>query len=387
MTTAGDSDDDFDPAAGLLPAGLRDVLPPRAAFEAQATERLLSHFAAWGYQRVKPPLIEFEQTLLAGSGEKLAAQMFRLMDPVSQHMMGLRTDITLQVARIAATRLKMAARPLRLSYAGQVLRVRGSQLRPERQFAQAGVELIGAASLAADVEVVRLAAESLIALGVPTLSFDLTHPRLALAVCAGAGLSDQATAKARLALDRKDAAALRLAAGKAAPVLEALLAAAGPAEKTMTTLRALKLPAEAQAMVDELDHLVGEVRAAAPDLPVTVDPGEFRGFEYHSGISFSIFARGVRGELGSGGRYRTSTAESATGFTLYLDSIMRALPAAEAGPSLYLPVGTPRDEARRLRADGWVAVQGLDRAPDDATEALRLGCTHLWQNGRIEKLD
>src|SRR5690606_15769726 len=109
-------------------------------------ERVMACFASHGYERVKPPLIEFEEGLLAGPGAALAAGTFRLMDPVSQRMMGVRADMTLQVARIAATRLKNQARPLRLSYAGQVLRVSGTQLRPERQFGQAGIELIGAPS-------------------------------------------------------------------------------------------------------------------------------------------------------------------------------------------------------------------------------------------------
>ena len=113
-TPANDGDTS---AAALLPAGLRDVLPPRAEWEAQASENLIASFAAQGYVRVKPPLIEFEETLLAGSGQDLAGQMFRVMDPVSQRMMGLRTDITLQVARIAASRMKDSARPLRLAYA------------------------------------------------------------------------------------------------------------------------------------------------------------------------------------------------------------------------------------------------------------------------------
>ncbi|HSR71342.1 MAG TPA: ATP phosphoribosyltransferase regulatory subunit, partial [Kiloniellales bacterium] len=137
----------------LLPAGLQDVLPPYAAQEATVVQTLVDRFAAQGYQRIKPPLLEFEETLFAGAGAALAPQTFRLMDPVSQHMMGLRADITPQIARIAATRLRKAPRPLRLCYAGQVLQVRGSQLRPERQFGQVGVELIGALQERADAEV------------------------------------------------------------------------------------------------------------------------------------------------------------------------------------------------------------------------------------------
>ena len=146
------SDDPPNPA--LLPAGLRDLLPPDAETEASAVEALMDVFAAHGYQRVKPPLLEFEDSLLAGSGAAVADQTFRLMDPDSQRMMGLRADTTPQVARIATTRLAGAPRPLRLSYAGQCLRVRGNQLAPDRQVAQAGIELIGHDSPEADAEIV-----------------------------------------------------------------------------------------------------------------------------------------------------------------------------------------------------------------------------------------
>src|SRR5271170_1381892 len=135
--------DDLPLNPALLPAGLRDLLPPDAETEAASVEALMAAFAAHGYQRVKPPLLEFEDSLLAGTGAATAEQTFRLMDPDTRRMMGLRADITPQIARIATTRLIGAPRPLRLSYAGQCLRVHGSQLAPDRQVAQAGIELIG----------------------------------------------------------------------------------------------------------------------------------------------------------------------------------------------------------------------------------------------------
>src|SRR5580692_12745911 len=156
---------DSDARRALLPAGLRDGLPPDAAQRAAVIERLIAEFGAHGYERVEPPLVEFEDSLLP-SGPGAGPEIFRLMDPLSQRMMGVRADLTIQVARIATTRLAARPRPLRLSYAGDVLRVKGSQLRPERQFVQVGAELIGAPSVAADVEVVRLAADALAAIGV-----------------------------------------------------------------------------------------------------------------------------------------------------------------------------------------------------------------------------
>ena len=166
------------PHPALLPAGLYDLLPPEAETEAEVTERLMGVLAAHGYERVKPPLVEFEETLLAGAGAAMASDTFRTLDPSSHRMVGVRADMTPQVARIAATRLGHLARPLRLSYAGQVLRVKGTEMRPERQFGQVGGELIGAEGPDAAVEAIAVAGEALAAAGVPHLSVDLTLPTL-----------------------------------------------------------------------------------------------------------------------------------------------------------------------------------------------------------------
>jgi ATP phosphoribosyltransferase regulatory subunit len=377
----------------LLPSGLHDLLPPRAAQEAGTVRALTDAFAAFGYQQVKPPLVEFETTLTGAAengGGSLAGQMFRLMDPASQRMMAVRADITLQVARIAETRLRDKARPLRLSYAGEVLRVRGSQLRPERLFTQAGVELIGAADVSADVEIVVLAAEALAAAGIAAPTIDLNSPALVAHLLADIGVEDAVNVQLRAALDHKDAAAVRnltrahgVAFGAAARVLDELVNAVGSAEDVFPKLHALALPDAAAAEVDRLEAVVAGVRAAGADLSLTVDPVEYRGFEYHTGVSFTVFAAGVRGELGRGGRYITAAGEAATGFSLYLDSIMRALPEQSPAQKLYLPFGAPANEASPLRADGWVTVAGLAPESDVRAEALRLECSHCWHDGKI----
>src|SRR5713226_10040873 len=217
------------PHLALLPAGLYDLLPPEAEIEAAVTARLMGVLTAYGYERVTPPLVEFEETLLAGAGAAMASDTFRTMDPVSHRMIGLRADMTPQVARIAATRLKNASRPLRLSYAGQVLRIKGGQLRPERQIGQVGAELIGADGAAADVEAIALAAEALAGLGITGLSVDLTLPRLVPAICDSLGIAGRQAEIIRAALDHKDAAKLAETSGAAAPLLGKLLAAVGPA--------------------------------------------------------------------------------------------------------------------------------------------------------------
>lgn len=361
----------------LLPAGLRDILPPFAEHEAKVVGRLAKYFTAYGYERVKPPLIEFEESLLSDSGAAMAPHSFRLMDPVSQRMLALRADMTLQVARIATTRLANAPRPLRLSYAGQVLRVRGSQLRPERQFGQAGIELIGADNAAADAEVIALSAGALMAQGMIGVSVDLSLPALVPLIVGAAspGLRD--------ALDHKDVAAVRNQADpRMATTLVALIEAAGPADRALERLARLELPTGAAAQRAHLAEVVRLLRTAMPDLSLTVDPVENRGFEYHTGIAFTLFAKQVSGELGRGGRYFAG-GEPATGATLFMDTVLDAMPPPEPARRVYVPVGTEAARAERLRREGWITVAGLASVADVRAEALRLNCKHFVSGGAV----
>ena len=368
----------------LLPNGLRDVLAPEAAHEARALETLLGHFQRYGYDRIEPPLVEFEENLLDGVGASMGPHTFRLMDPVSQRMMGVRADITPQIARIAGTRLYKQPRPLRLAYGGAVLRVSGTQLRPERAFKQAGCELIGPDSPAADAEAIEIAAGAVKALGVQSVSVDICLPTLVPALCDTLDIDRAAALKA---LDAKDAAAVDALGGEGARVLSALLRASGPADDAIAALEKLADVAPIAAATDRFKAVLGCLRDAAVALTVTIDPVERKGFEYQQGLSFTVFARGVRGELGRGGRYRMAGAgDGATGFTLYLDSLLRAMPAPQAEPKVFIPWGTPPAEAQALRNRGWNTVSALEPVSDQTREALRLRCTHQLESGEIVAL-
>jgi len=372
----------------LLPDGLRDVLPPDADHEAAVAQRLVAAFAARGYQRIDPPLVEFEDSLLDGAGQAMSTATFRLMDPVSHRMMGVRADMTIQAARVAATRLARAPRPLRLAYAGTVLRVKGSQLRPERQFIQAGVEIIGSEAACADAEIILLAVEALGEAGVENLSVDINMPTLVPALCQAMGLRGEVEAGLRAALDRKDAAAVAALGGKAADLFGALLRASGPVDVALAALKKLRLPKDCAAERRRLEEVVAILKSAMPTLSLTVDAVEYRGFEYQTGLSFTVFARGVRGEMGRGGRYHVSqNGEPATGFSLFLDSVLRALPAPGDGRRLYLPHGTAPAEGRALRQEGWITIAGLEAEADPAAEAGRLGCSHILRDGAAVELN
>jgi ATP phosphoribosyltransferase regulatory subunit len=289
--------------------------------------------------------------------------------------------MTTQIARIAGTRLAKAPRPLRLCYAGEALRVRGSDMQPERQIGQVGAELIGSDAIAADIEAVTLAAAALTSLGIEGLSVDLTLPTLVPAVCRAAGISGAALDELRRALDHKDSAAVAAAAGQAATVLQKLLGAAGGAASALKALASLDLAPEAAAERARLVAVAEQLAKAMPSLSITIDPVENRGFEYHTGVSFSFFARGIKTDLGRGGRYRTSNevgaAEDATGFTLYTEAVLEAMTPHRPAPRLYVPAGGSAAAATRWRSQGYVTVAGLVAMKDATAEARRLGCSHV----------
>ena len=368
--------------SALLPAGLRDVLPCDASLEAALVERIIIFFTQNGYERVKTPLIEFEDSLFNGAGVALAPQTFRLMDPVSQRMMAVRADITPQIARIARTRLGETYRPLRLSYSGEVLRVRGTQLCPERQILQVGAELIGSESPSADTEIIFLATDAINSLGCDDFSVDLTVPRLVPSILEQFDLTENELAAIRVGLDRKDPESIKVHAGRATETLSALFDATGSVDEALASLKDLSLPDSARAERDRLEEVVTLLQAEAPGLRLTLDPVENRGFEYHTGIGFTIFARGVAGELARGGRYRvrgdvSEEDERATGVTLYVDTILSLLPRTTGSRRILLPRETSRSIKLDLQKDGWVTISSLDENVDLCEQAKQLACSHF----------
>ena len=374
----------IDADKALLPAGFADLLPEEANLEATTQARLMQAFTMRGYERIKPPLLEFETGLLEGTGAAMSGQTFRLMDPISQRMMGLRADITPQVARVATSRLAHRPRPLRLCYTGDVLRVKGGQLRPEREFAQAGIELIGSSAPEADAEVITTAVETLAEIGVAGVAVDLGMPTLVPAVTIDLEVPAEVAARLRIALDRKDAAATaetaRRAGTAAERLLPALMAAVGPIEDALKRLEALDLGPAGKVECQRLAAVAERVAARLPTTPITLDAVENRGFEYHTGAIFTLFARGVRGELGNGGRYLAGSgeaAEPATGVTLFLDTLRRAVPMPEEPRRVLVPADADSTRLAALRAGGWVTTPALERVSDLAAEARRLGIGHV----------
>ena len=366
--------DDSDP--DLLPEGLEDRLPHEAAAGQRVMRAMLDAMDAHGYDRVSPPLIEFERSLAGRMSGIQTRRMFRFVDPASLRTLALRSDITPQVGRIAETRLASAPRPLRLCYAGPVVTIRGDGLDPARERSQVGAELIGRDTVAAAAEVAGLAIEALAAAGATGISIDFTLPDLVdtLAGANGNGalpLAPGNIAAVRRQLDAKDAGALLAAGGEA---YLPLLYATGPFERAIEELAAIDAGGALTSRIAGLREIAARLNGAAR---ITLDPTERHGFEYQSWFGFTLFAEGVRGSLGRGGTYRigreNGEGEVATGFSLYPDDLVEVMDDESARDTLFLSLGHDRQAAARLRAVGWRTVAALDEADD----AAALGCTHV----------
>jgi ATP phosphoribosyltransferase regulatory subunit len=366
----------------LLPEGFRDRLPPQASTGARITRAMLDILASHGYGRVAPSMAEFEETMAARSGGMMRNRLLRFTDPVSGHTLALRGDITVQVGRIATTRLADMPRPLRLSYRGSVLRLRAAPLRPEREITQLGAELIGNDSVAAASEIVSIAIEALEAAGVKDIIVDLTLPDL-VEILAAEALplpADQVDA-VRSELDMKDAGGLSaLGADAYLPLLEAT----GSFDQAIEKLKAIDAGGALSSRIAGLEEIAERLDGRAA---ITLDPTERHGFEYQSWFGFTLFAKGYSAALGRGGTYaieaKDGSMEVATGFSLYPDPLVDADTAVTDNKRLFLPLGTDPAKASRLRSEGWITVAALS-AEDDAKA---LDCSHILAEGKAKSLN
>ena len=363
----------------LLPEGFRDRLPPHADAAAAVETRVIEAARLYGYERADPPLVEYADALGSRLKDGALTDAVRYVDPVSQRTLAIRPDVTAQIARIAATRMGHHPRPVRLSYAGPVLKLRSPELAPAREWRQIGCELIGLDSIPAAQEVVAVAVSALTAAGAIGLSIDFTLPDLVDTLAAGPlPVAADRIALLQDRLDAKDAGAVAAIAPGYLPLIEA----AGPFDSAIARLRAFDT---GQVLASRLDGLAAIAAGLGEGVALTLDPTERHGFEYQSWLGFSLFIAGAAREVGRGGTYAVmhedGAEEAATGFSLYADAILATAGTVDRR-RLFLPFGTPAEAGTTMRAAGWVAVAAL--TPGDTPEAQL--CTHLYAEGEARAL-
>ncbi len=360
-----------------LPDGVEEVLPARAGTVERLRRQLLDLYRSWGYQLVIPPLVEFTDSLLVGLGADLDLLTFKMTDQLSGRTLGVRADITPQVARIDAHSMAEAG-VTRLCYAGSVLHTRAKSLMASRSPIQLGAELYGDGSLAADVEVIRLMLATLDSAGLDHITLDLGHVGVYEAVLAAARLEPELEQTVFDALQRKSVPDLAEAlAGVESASAELIIALVDLHGDETVLDRARELFAErapdALAAVDALAQVAADVHRLQPDLTIYFDLAELRGYHYHTGMVFAAYVPGHGQALANGGRYDGvgevyGRARPATGFATDLKALMTLLPAeAAAGGAISMPDADDPALTRladELRAAGEIVINCLSSSPD-----------------------
>jgi ATP phosphoribosyltransferase regulatory subunit len=350
----------------LLPEGIEDLLPDEARHVEGLRRLLLDEFERQGYQLIAPPMLEYVESLLTGSGRDLNPRTFKLVDQLSGRTMGVRADITPQAARIDAHLLNRKG-VTRLCYCGSVLHTRPAGLLSSREPLQIGAELYGHSGPEADSEIVRLLARALELVRISATRIDLGHVGIFRALLAGSDLGTDTEEELFAALQAKDVPALRqLAAGIAEPARTALLVLPelyGGPEVLDEAARRLPAIPEIAGALDTLRKLARDLA----DLPIGFDLADLRGYHYHNGVVFAAYCNGSPGAVALGGRYDKvgesfGRARPATGFSIDLRDLARLIPRSEAKGAILAP--WPEDaelhaEVERLRSRGETVVLAL----------------------------
>jgi len=363
----------------LLPAGFHDLLYPDAKTQHNIVVTICKCFEEHGYRKVEPPVIEFEESLFSEAGEALSNKTFRLMDPSSHKMMGVRADMTTQVARIATTRLINEPKPIRLSYSGDVFRVKGEGLYAERQFMQAGVELIGAQSPQSDAQVVLVTAEALKEASIDGLCIDFTIPGMIEIVLDDIKITGKDREDLITAISKKDSTQIKNLCGKKADIILQLIDPGIDIKK----LCSLKLPKEALKLCKRLGEVFQIVKANRPDIAMSIDPIGSAGFAYHKTLGFSIFSKNTHGEIGRGGIYITSDNVDGVGATLYVNELFRMSSRAPKRDTVFVACDTNLQTIRKLRENGQIVIISAQEVKDLKSEAKQQKCTHVFIDGDI----
>lgn len=359
----------------LLPDGVEELLPAQAERAEQLRRDLLDLFRSWGYRLVMPSLLEFTDSLLVGLGSDVDLLTFKVTDQLSGRTMGIRADITPQVARIDAHSLRQDG-PVRLCYAGSVLHTRPKSLMASRSPIQIGVEFYGDAGLASDGEVVLLMLETLRVAGLSEVTLDVGHVGIYRALVRAAALGDADEQQLFDALQRKAGAEIDAALERAVrdtqvrAWLRALTRLQGDLGVLSRAREELQgAPAEVQAALDELVAIAALVQARLPDVKLYFDLSELRGYHYHTGLVFAALVPGWGQAVANGGRYDHvgevfGRARPATGFSTDLKALIALSDGAVAGGRG--AIAAPCDDDIEL----WRAMQALRAQGEQVIAAL-----------------
>ena len=375
-----------------LPKGAKIYLPDEAAQKRRVEAELWNVFRKWGYREIVTSAYEYFDVLAQGTDQELQERMFKMVDRESGRLLALRADVTPQIARIVASRMREEPKPVRLAYVTNVFRYDEPHVGRYREFHQAGVELVGLPNPEGDAELIAMTVESLRALGLERFQLDVGQAEFFRGLLEDLALDEGRSAELRSALGRKDLSALeRIVAGLGAPaaateLLLALPSLYGRADVLDRAERLVKNP-RSEAALKNLAEVYRLLTVYGLAESVLLDLGEVSGFDYYSGVHFEAYVSGLGAPLAGGGRYDHMLARfgydcPATGFAFEVGRILLAMEsqgvvATLPGPDFFI-IDFTADKtsalalSRRLRDMGaTVARDILSRGLDDSLDYAR----------------
>ena len=305
----------------LLPEGFRDSLPDLAEVEFKIIKNFISIMKKKKFKIVKPPLVEFENSLFFLSKDEIKSDSFRILDPISQKIMGIRSDITSQIARISCGALKDLKRPLKLCYFGQILKVKNSNINISREFTQIGGELIGVTNTECEIDMLKLISEILSLFEFSKFTITLSMPSLVKSISNDFNLNTQQSFFLEKNLENKNLRELKKISDDVFQVSEKLLKSIGSLDKTLLKIKSHHFPSNIQCEINKFILSLENIKKNMPNSNIIIDPIEVDSFGYHNGIMFKFYSSKMR-ELFSGGRYNINE-ENCIGFSSLVENLIK----------------------------------------------------------------
>ena len=372
----------------LLPIGFRDILTNEAELQFEYGQKLVKNFNSWGYSFIEPPIIEFEKTLADIKNKFLNKKTLSFLDPLTKDKISLRPDITTQLARIAEDRLFGLPKPLRLCYFGDVFRADKPKLSSDRQFKQAGIEIIDSKSLLADIEVINLSLDSLKKINFKKISLDINIPIILEKIFDDFKITSIKRNDLRKLVANKNIKEIYNYNSKLFDILKAIIDSSGPLKKNIKKIQKIRIGTNAKKVIKDFIKVSSLfLKKNYDEYKISIDLLDHRGFEYYTGITFSIFCLNSSKEVCRGGRYLTSKNKDAVGSTFLLNQFLSLKNVSKNSKKrILISYNNSFDKnLPDLRKKGWITIQNIESDNDKKIAKLH-NCKFVFKNNKIYSL-
>ena len=365
----------------LIPEGFKDHVDFNTNVEHEYKNKIIKIFISNGFDLVKTPLLEFYH--------KNSSNSFIIESKKSEPKLFIRDDITPQIIRIASSRFKNKTRPIKLCYYGEVARKKGSMLRPERQFLQVGSEIIGSDSILADIEIINLAYKSLKEIGIKNITIELTS-KIFLEEIFSKIKDINSLNNLKSFIKQKDIKnSLGLLEHQNDKLLLRLLfSLTGSFRDLDEKINNIIISDSLKREIENLKKISKKINFENKD-QIVLDFTEIDNKNYHDGLKFTFFAKNVRGEVASGGRYKIKTnlnEDSAVGFTCFMDTVLRASSFENTSKKILIPFNIDENIKNNLIKKNYIICSFFGDISDIGLFAKKYLCTHFYENNKIKKI-